>query len=105
MAPRFRAKVVEASNDLGSFQQLIGGYLEAIGTWPREPFVLLADEEGRLKGKEPVMRLPDGRMLVGTVVVVKRDGADFVDMTDEEVTEIQEALTGRSIWQAPVETS
>lgn len=42
--------VVEIDGSLASYQSLVGGYLESVPT-RRSPFLLLVDEEGKLKGK------------------------------------------------------
>ena len=82
------------SNTLENLQRTVGGYVEAITCCgPRmdsKPYVVLCDEEGRLKGKPhncSVYRSPrkpngfaeDVIDFVGDIAVVGIEGEDFSD--------------------------
>lgn len=69
--------VVEVNGSLEDYHKLLGGYLETVPTF-RKPYLLLVDEEGKLKNKMPNWKatflcpeLVGWDVLVGDVVVVQ----------------------------------
>lgn len=74
--------VAEVENTLDALQKAVGGYIETltISTEP-EPLVLIVDEEGRIKGKEPNLTI-EGEEIVGTVVLCGIDGDEFAPVPD-----------------------
>ena len=85
------------ANDLKLLQDLVGGYLEAfsIQGGPVNT-ILLCDEEGKLKGKQPNIMIP-GDVIVGTVLFVGSDHrGEFVDCPmsrDEILAKIRRCVT------------
>ena len=72
-------------NTLESLQALVGGYIEVVSLYDhhRPDLVAIVNEEGRLLG------LPHNvRGLVGTIVIAKVKGDDFVGMNDKQATEL-----------------
>lgn len=75
--------VCNISNRLEQMQKHVDGYIEAVTlTYPgKGKYVILCDEEGRLKGK-PYNCTIDGYAFVGDIVVLGVDsvsGEDFED--------------------------
>lgn len=63
---------------LETLQKLVGGNIEPISL--NNGMVILCDEEGKLKGKEPniyLERIKD--TLVGNVIFIGEDGEEFTD--------------------------
>ncbi len=78
--------VTNISNTLENLQRTVGGYIETVTfRGPRTdspPFVVICDEEGRLKGKALNCAIGDARCassFVGDIVVVGIDGDEFTD--------------------------
>ena len=64
------------SNTLENLQGTVGGHIEAVTFGD---MIILCDEEGRLKKKEPNCRI--GRVdFVGTIIAVGSDGEEFADV-------------------------
>lgn len=80
--PGGKWEVAEVENTLDALQKTVGGYIETltISTEP-EPLVLIVDEEGRIKGKEPNLTI-EGEEIVGTVVLCGIDGDEFAPVPD-----------------------
>ena len=66
----------EVENTLASFQKIVDGHIETVGL--PEGAVLICNEEGKLNMLQPNINIPTDSV-VGTVVVVGRDGEDFGD--------------------------
>ena len=69
---------------LETLQKLVGGNIEPISL--NNGMVILCDEEGKLKGKEPniwLERIKD--TLVGNVIFIGEDGEDFTDFPEEQL--------------------
>lgn len=73
--------VREVENKLEALQAIVGGYLEVVQGIPG--LTVLCNEDGRM------MQLPPNRGLLGTWIVVRSEGADFVSLTDEDVARLQ----------------
>lgn len=69
-------------NTLEAFQQLVGGYIETL-TLP-SGFVIVMNEEGRLKGLRANIICYAG-VIVGNVVITKAEGEGFVSLTPEQI--------------------
>lgn len=65
------------SDSLKNLQNIVGGYIECV--YLSEDLVIICDEEGKLKGREPNVPLK-GDVLVGTIIVVGNDGDSFGDI-------------------------
>ena len=59
----------------------MGGYIETLTLENLHGLVLVFDEEGRIKGKEPNLTI-EGEEIVGTVVLCGRDGDEFAPVPD-----------------------
>lgn len=76
---------VHISDSLENLQRIVGGYIETVTV--AEDLVIICDEEGRLKGKEPCCTFCDVEF-VGTIVlcgvVRNEDGeAEFGNLPGE----------------------
>ena len=83
MCPADRAPyVTNISNTLENFQQIVGGYIEAV------PFaahtVIICNEEGRLQGLPENKSVPRSG-IVGDCFLVDTAGEEFADLTDVEL--------------------
>ena len=74
--PGEKPEIVDIENNLESLQKAVGGYIECI---PYDKFIVICDEEGRLKGK-PFNCVIDPIPYVGTILAVGDDGEDFKDI-------------------------
>ncbi len=86
--PTGTPKVVTVENTLRSFQQLVGGFIELLDV--SDTVCILVNEEGKLNGLAPNRRF-DGDILVGTILVVGRDGENLASLSADEL-ETYEAL-------------
>lgn len=68
--------VCNISNSLKNLQNTVGGYIETITF---DKFVIIVNEEGKLKGLPFNMRLGSDS-LVGTIIVAGIDGEEFGDL-------------------------
>ncbi len=85
------------SNDLKTLQDMVGGYIETVTLRVKGPkaqgkektIVVISDEEGRLKGKDPNCEVM-GVTFVGPIIVAGVSGDEFADvpLSLEEWTEI-----------------
>ena len=67
------------SNDLEALQAIVGGYIETIPASEKDNVVILMDEEGQLKNKEPNLALGIA-LVVGTIIVCGQSGEDLCDI-------------------------
>lgn len=63
-------------NDLQTMQKIVGGYIE---TYTVGRTVVICDEEGRLKGKEPSL-IFGGQTFVGDLIICGISGSEFTDV-------------------------
>ena len=81
-------------NSLEVLQGIVGGYIEFY------PFVndifFILNEEGKLRGLSPNFSIAsrNGMVeeIVGDVIIVKSDGEDITDLTDEDVEIVKECF-------------
>ena len=80
---------------LESMQALAGGLIE---TFPLGPYLIVCNEEGKLRGLPVNFRVQRRRPLygvetiVGTAFVTRPEGEDFGSLTDPDVARICEAF-------------
>lgn len=74
--PFCESRLIDIDNELGTLQDLVGGWIETV---TYRGFIVICDEEGRLKG-EPHCCTVGATDFVGTVLVVGDDGEDFCDV-------------------------
>lgn len=92
---------IGAVDVLSALQTAVGGYIETVPI--TDKLVLIADEEGKLKGKEPNIALENRGVIydvcVGTLAVVgiTDDGEEFRELTKQETTYAKNWLDVRSI--------
>lgn len=65
------------SKRLENLQNTVGGYIECVSPDPR--IVIICNEEGKLIGLEPNMKIP-GDVLCGTIIVAGVSGDEFDDV-------------------------
>ena len=84
-----RGEVIALSDDqaiaFAAMQKLVGGWLEVV---PMGRFDVYCNEDGLSKKMPPNRRLPDGRLLVGPIVVLRRSGSDLAGLSDDEAAEV-----------------
>lgn len=67
-------------NTLEAFQETVGGYIECITIRrPEGRLVIVCDEEGRIKGKEPNCAI-SGISFCGPIIVCGERGEEFADV-------------------------
>lgn len=69
-------------NTLEAFQHLVGGYIETLSL--PNGFVIVINEEGRLKGLRANIICYAG-VIVGNVVITKAEGEEFISLTPEQI--------------------
>ena len=62
------------STRLENLQRIVEGYIECVSPDPR--IVIICNEEGKLIGLEPNMKIPND-ILCGTIIVIGTSGDDF----------------------------
>jgi len=80
--PMKEPRVIEIEQKLESYQEQVGGYIEALTI--SDDVVILVNEEGKLRGMTPNRRL-NGDVLVGNILIVGRKGEDFCGLSDKNV--------------------
>lgn len=78
--------ITEIPNELQSFQDLVGGYIEVIRTGIGNT-IMVCDEEGKINRK-PVNFITPHEVIVGDVCFCSASGEDFADITEEQADEI-----------------
>lgn len=68
--------VCNISATLENLQKTVEGYIECVEF---EDFVILCNEEGKIKGLPLNLRLGEFTSIVGTIIVIGRDGEEFAD--------------------------
>ena len=70
--------MTNVSNSLENLQKTVGGYIE---TYPlNEKCIAILNEEGKIKGLDPCLRIHDFDVLVGTIIIVGTNGEEFDDI-------------------------
>ncbi|MBQ1754112.1 MAG: DUF3846 domain-containing protein [Bacteroidales bacterium] len=93
-------EIIDLDNELVPIQGFIGGYIETV---PLDgDFLLICNEEGKLLGLEPNIFLISGTYvdeIVGPILVVKNNGEEFGELTEEEANEVCSIVGGSGIWR------
>ena len=74
--PGRAAYEAEVENNLEDLQEAVGGYIQAVPLMT--DFVIICDEEGRLKGKLYNCEIC-GVSFVGTILICGQDNDEFAD--------------------------
>ena len=78
-------------NELETYNKLVGGWIETFGL--TDEILIVLNEEGKINGLEPNLVIPcHGGMteyIVGDVVFVSIDGADFGGLSDRHLLELE----------------
>lgn len=92
--PTKEPKVIEIENELEALQAAVDGYIEVL-PMPGTRILMICDEEGKLKDKEPNFALLGADhvsfdVIVGTTLFVGDNGdGDFRDLTAREIGYVQ----------------
>lgn len=87
------AEIVMVENSLASFQKIVGGYIESVGSIFPYPFCMYINEEGKLIELTPNIVLPHGDYVAGTLVVLSTDGeGNNIGLTEAEAERITNIL-------------
>lgn len=93
-------EIIDLDNELVPIQGFIGGYIETV---PLDgDFLLICNEEGKLLGLEPNIFLIAGTSvdeIVGPILVVKNNGEEFGELTEEEADKVCSIVGGSGIWR------
>lgn len=91
--PNEKPHEMEVENTLEKFQELVGGYIEAIPANDDGSIIMVVDEEGRLKDLEVNIWIGN-EPIVGNVVFVRNTGdGEFSSLTDDMVKAIIKLLS------------
>lgn len=83
------AQVREVENELSAFQEIVGGLIEAVNFGD---YSLTLNEEGKIEGLLPNLKLP-GDVLVGTLYVVKIDNDGYeVSLNEQDIEKVMKML-------------
>ena len=88
--PHMKPYAVTIENELSRFQQLVGGYIEAVSL--HDDLVLICNEEGKMLGLEP-NRAVRGDIIAGTFIIaaVTPDG-EFASLAEREIELLTEII-------------
>ena len=84
----------QAPMDVATMQKLVGGYFETLKV---RDFSLWFNEDGRAKELVPTLAIIiDGSLvtLVGNVVVTRTEGVEVVNLTQDDVDELERIADG-----------
>ena len=97
--PYKKPYIKEVENELKTYQEIVGGYIEYIGCPTCEEIDLVCNEEGKLDKLEGNFFIPEYEdCLVGTVFAVGyNDEGDFISITDEQVKIVTEYMEKYSL--------
>lgn len=74
----------EVEENLKSYQKLVGGYIQLIKL--KTGLLLICNEEGKLNNL-PFNMMIEGHKVVGTFVLVRDKGAEFVSVNEFDLKE------------------
>jgi len=80
--PMKEPHVIEIEQKLESYQEQVGGYIEALTL--SNDAVLLVNDEGKMNGLTPNRRF-NGDILVGNILIVGKKGEDFCGLSDKNI--------------------
>lgn len=82
-------ELVEVDNDLKTLQEIVGGYIEIIYQFPNN-LLLVADEEGTLKGKKiNLVKSSNITLGVGDMFLVNQRAGNFASLTKTQIDSIK----------------
>ena len=93
-------EIIEIEDSLNSLQKCVDGHIEMLCL--SENIVLLLDEEGKIKNKQPnfALQIPERNFLdviVGDVLILGVNGPDFRSLTDKECDKYLKIFSERNI--------
>ena len=84
--PGKKPELRDIENTLETLQKLVGGYIE---THTRKDYVLICNEEGRIRHMEPnFFGIEAGSVFYGPAVFVGYEGDEFTDLSDKAVRKL-----------------
>lgn len=94
--------VIEIANELEALQQAVGGHIEVVHL-PTDDDLLIVDEEGLIKDREPnkLATLLAQQPIVGDVLIVSKNGEDFGDVDPQLciiVAQMQGSIKGKRLF-------
>ena len=85
------AEVRWIENKLEVYNKIVGGYIETFGL--TDEILIVLNEEGKIMRLEPNLLIPchggAREYIVGDVVFVSIDGAEFAGLSDEQISFIE----------------
>ena len=95
--PGNRQYYKEIDNTIEAMQELIGGYVEQISIpfLEKQNIYLMADEEGKMKGKDRSVWI-DLDWVVGTCFFVKQKGGSFTTLSEKDKKAIEQYMSGEA---------
>ncbi len=77
---------IEIKNELATFQELVGGHIEALMVSDR--VCIIVNEEGKIDGLTPNRRF-NGDILVGTILILGVDGENLTSLAEDDMAEYE----------------
>lgn len=93
-------EVIDVPNELRPLQKLVGGYIEVVHLG--DDFLMICNEEGKLKGLEPnifLLRGTDVEDVVGPIIILNDAGEEFGELTEAEANLVCKRIGGSGIWR------
>lgn len=87
--PGKNPEIIEIENELKPLQEAVGGYIETV-TFGK--YIVVCDEEGRLKDK-PENCVIEGVHFVGDILVLCSEASEFTDIKDDIAEELIRKLS------------
>lgn len=80
------------STTLENLQKIVDGYIESVTIRPG--LLIICNEEGKIKGLEPNIRIP-GDVICGTIIVIGATGEELSDIPIEFAEWKQMLMSGK----------
>lgn len=75
---------IQIDNDLDTLQSLVKGYIQIVTVRIKgKDYLVICDEEGKLKGKKPTIAVPMYGVLVGDCVIARKGSDGEIASLDE----------------------
>lgn len=100
LKPGRKPQLIRLANTLDAFQAAVGGYIEVLHVFDDNTRIIV-DEEGKLKEK-PINCVISNDwggfdVLVGDLLIINTNDADFCSLTDEQARKYMDLLNGPAL--------
>lgn len=92
--PNQKPEIANIENELKVYQRLVEGYIQIIGFPNDNGIDIICNEDGKLKGLEPNIFIPEYRdVLMGTIVFAGNDGfGELCSLTESQIKKVLDYL-------------